>query len=309
MKNLRMNSKENFLAKIFWRTINILAFIILFSAHSLAEQRNIGSQQYNNGVYIKGVNVPVSTEPNKGVVRDRLELDTGKNSSIYKDAQYKRMERRRVLNEIFDPRILMNPIIRTIRPIDHIGISPAYITQIIFPEEMVITDTVASFETKIFEGNRNILRLRPDANTFFAGNIVINMSDGSKNYTMSIFVERYYNDECREDAEERSYVCRKRMSIGLDNNSKYKYTYNNLSTVYQYTNPHAVDNMEVIALYERMMGKTLSIKRNGLSVGLRYDGIEYTITRDDRYGSYEGGIMYRGIGYRVYNSTESDGEL
>jgi len=288
---------------------SVFVSLLLLGAFTEASFAERGNQNYGDGRqthYENGVNVPVTTEPNKHLVRDRLEMDTGKNAESYKTTQYKRMERKRVLNEIFDPMVLMTPIVRTIRPIDTIGISPAYITQILFPEDMIITDIVASFDMKIFESNKNILRLRPDAQTFYAGNIVVSMSDGNKNYTMSIFVERYYSADCREDEEEKSYICRKKK-IGLDNSSKYKFSYNNLSTMYQYINPSPIDDMMVIALYERMMGKTLFIKENGTSVSISYEGIEYLITRDDRFGSYEGGIMYRGIGYRVDTSSNRKG--
>lgn len=255
--------------------------------------------------YIQGVDIPVDTNPDKTVVRDRVELDTGKNASAYKEAQYKAMERNRVLNEVFDPMILMTPVVRVIRPIDAIGISPAYITQIILPDEMIITDIVSSFETKILESKNNNLRIRPNAQTFFAGNLVLSLTDGTKNYTMNIFVERYYRDECEEDNQENKYICRKKREIGLKNESKYSYSYNNMSTLYKYVNPEPIDDMEVIALYERLNGKSLHIEGNGDMEVVNYQGISYTITRDDEFGSYEGGIMYRGIGYRVMTSTSS----
>lgn len=283
-----------------------MALFLGTTTFSMAVQREQNTNERNKA-YVEGVDVPVSTNPRKGVVRDRTELDTGKNASKYKDAQYKRMERDRVLNEIFDPLILMTPIVRVIRPIDSIGISPAYITQIVFPANIVITDMVASFDVKIFESNRNIMRIRPDARTFFAGNIVLTLSDGSKNYTMNIFAERYYKDECREDREENNYICRRKREVGLSNDSKYAFSYNNLSTLYRYINPVAIDDIEVIALYERLYGKNLYIENNGESVTINYQGINYTITRDDKFGSYEGGIMYRGVGYRVMTSSSSSG--
>ncbi len=286
------------------RVIAVHAIILFgFTASAMAEQRDNNPQDKN--AYVQGVDVPLSTNPNKSVLRDRTELDTGKNARDYKTAQYKSMERDRVLNEIFDPLVLMTPIERVIRPIDSIGISPAYITQIIFPADIVITDMVTSFEVKILESNRNILRIRPDAKTFFAGNIVLTLTDGSKNYTMNIFAERYYKDECREDNQENNYICRRKKEVGLSNDSEYTYTYNNLSTLYRYVNPAPIDDMEVIGLYERLNGKSLHIESNGGTVTINYQGIAYTITRDDKFGSFEGGIMYRGVGYRVMTSSSS----
>lgn len=286
-----------------------MAIAILFigiSVSAMAEQRNPNKNNDKN-TYRQGVDVPISTNPNKSVVRDRLELSTGENAGKYKNAQYKRMERDRVLNEIFDPLILMTPIVRVIRPIDSIGISPAYITQIVFPADIVITDMITSFDVKVLESNRNILRIRPDARTFFAGNLVLTLSDGRKNYTMNIFAERYYKDECKEDSEENNYICRRKREAGLSNDSKYTYAYNNLSTLYRYINPTPVDDMEVIALYERLNGESLYIAENGGQVTVNYQGISYTITRDDKFGSFEGGIMYRGVGYRVMTSVDSQG--
>lgn len=286
---------KNFLSpkKIF---LYSLAVLLLSPSTAMAERRTQGDKGEKLEV---GKEIQLTPNPYKKVVRDRLELDTGKNANAYKELQYKSMERDRVLNEIFDPYILMTPVVRVIRPIDTIGISPAYITQIVFPDKYVITDIMASFPTVVFEATRNNLRLRPDMHNFYAGNIVLSLTDGKKNYTMTIFAERYYSSECREDPELNSYICRRKKAVGLKNDSKYAYTYNNLSTVYKYTKPKPLDGMEVIALFERMNGRTLHIRNNLDSVSMVYNGITYIITRDDRFGSYDGGIMYRGIGYRV----------
>jgi len=262
-----------------------------------AERRTQGNNKEEK--FKVGVDIPLTPNPHKRVVRDRVEMRTGELADKYKETQYKAMERDRVLNEVFDPFILMTPVRRVLRPIDTIGISPAYITQIVLPDGYEITDFVASFNTVLFEANQNILRVRPDARTFYVGNIVLSLTDGTKNYTMTIFAERYYSSECREDQELNSYICRRKKSVGLTNDSKYAYTYNNLSTLYQYTKPQPLSGMEVIALFERMHGRSLHIQNNLDSVSLSYEGISYTITRDDRYGSFEGGIMYRGVGYRV----------
>lgn len=300
IKVKKTDSKRNFLVKIIG-----LGLLAVLPQTVFAEQRDHNQEQSS---YRDGQHIPVDSYPNKQVVRDRVELNTGANAHQYKEIQYKQMERDRVLNEIFDPLILMTPVERTIRPIDVIGISPAYITQIVFPAEFIVTDHVASFATSLFEAEKNIVRIRPDINTFFAGNMVLTLSDGRKNYTMSIFAERYYSNECKEDASEKSYICRKKREVGLQNTSKYTYAYNNLSTLYRYTNPVPIDDMAVIALYERMNGRLLHIRENGEAVSLSYEGINYTITRDDRFGSFEGGIMYRGVGYRVTTSSSVSGE-
>jgi len=274
-----------------------LAIEVAFSATTNYQNNN------KSGQLLEGVDIPVDKIPQKKVVRDRFEIKTGKRSSAYKDTQFKQHERVKVLNEVFDPMILMTPVVRTIRSVDSIGISPAFLTQILFPHEMSITGTNVSFETALLKHSANSLLIQPKADTFFMGNVIVYLTDGKKNYMSTIFMERYYRDDCEEDKESSSYVCRRKRerSGGASGSGKYAYVYNNLSAVYQYIEPKKLGDLEALFYYEKMNRKLLNIKKEGEFVLMNYDGVLYRITRDE----VNGGIMYRNKMYRVTTSRST----
>jgi len=244
------------------------------------------------------VGVDVPKDPSGvplGIQRNRLEANTIENQALYKEMQIKRTQREMILSEIFDPDILMQPITRVIRAIDSIGVTPEYITTILFPSNMEIKDAKSSFNAPLFEFNRNLLRFRPDAKSFFAGNMVITLSDGTKNYEMSIHVSRYYQRDCT--IEKDQYVCWKMHKEWKKNKSTkaYPYAYNNLSLYYTYKNAKILDNMDVISIYEKLKGQVLNLQRNGDFDVIQYDGVSYRIIRDDTFGD----IHYRAHIYRI----------
>lgn len=303
MMNVIMMNKQK-RKKMKTHTLNkILILLVMGSSVSIAEpQANRGrggNQQepsYNKGI-IQGIDIPVSpSAQNLRVERNRLEMGTAKKAKMYKNTQIKRIEREKILAEVFDPAILMKPISRVIRSIDTVGLSPLYISQIVMPEQMVITDAKASFSCSILEFSNNLMRIKPDEKTFFAGNIVLTMTDGRKNYTMTVFAERYYQQDCKIDAGQ--YICRRGNQVFTSDKAgtgDYTYTYNNLSTFYVYTNPAKIGDMEAIIMYEKLQQKLLNISRDGDYVSFEYRGIFYDIKRDDSFGK----INYRGKKYTI----------
>ena len=285
--------------------LGVLCVLIGISVEAMAE-RALGAENTSNKKYINGIDVPITDNPRKHNLRDRFEMDTAKNFRKYKRTQYKSTERSKVLGEVFDLSILMSPVTRVIREIDIIGLSPTYVSKIKLPVNTVITDVLPSFDTKILEFEENMLRLRPDAKTFYSGNMIISFTDGRKNFSMTIFCERYYADECKKNKSGDNYICRRKNSLGIQNSSDYTHAYNNLSTVFDYRRPTPLKDFEVISLYERLNRKSLCIKEDGAQVSFVYEGITYTIGRDNRFGGYVGGVMYRGIGYRIHASINSD---
>lgn len=243
-----------------------------------------------------GIDIPRSSSAtSRKIQRSRVEAQTVDNAKAYKEAQIRRTQRRLILSEIFDPDVLMQPIIRVIRPIDTIGVTPEYITTILFPNSMEIKDAKTSFGAPLLEFNRNLLRFRPDSKTFHAGNMVITLSDGRKNYEMSIQVSRYYQRDCT--VKDNQYLCwkmRKAWTKGK-NNKAYAYAYNNLSIYYVYKNAKILDPLDVISIYEKLKSHPLNLRRDGDYDVIQYDGMSYRIIRDDTFGD----IYYRAHTYRI----------
>ncbi len=244
------------------------------------------------------VGIDISIDPSgvpPQLQRDRIEMNTVKNAKLYKESQIKRNERNMVLSEIFDPDVLMQPVVRVIRAIDSIGVTPEYITTILFPNEMEIKDAKTSFDSPLLEFNKNLLRFRPNQANFHAGNMVITLSDGQKNYEMSIQVSRYYQKDCTVKNDQ--YVCwkMKRDWTKSKSSKAYPYAYNNLSVYYTYKNAKILEPLDIISIYEKLKGHPLNLNKDGDFDVVTYDGISYRIIRDDTFGE----IYYRAHKYRV----------
>jgi len=275
--------------------LGILSPLIIFAYNnnykSDAQQKN--STRKGNPI---GTILPQeSSGKPRTVIRDRLESTTVERRSNYKEQQIRKTQRQLVLTEIFDTDILMQPVTRVIRSIDVLGITPEYITTVLFPSNMKIMEGQASFKTSLFEKKNNLLRFRPDRDTFASGNIVLTLSDGTKNYEMTLIVNRYYQKDCHIDNNE--YICKKiRKQWSESKSSKsYAYAYNNLSIYYKYINAQILDSLDVISTYEKLKGKNLSLNTDGDYDVFIYKGVSYRIIRDDKHGD----IYYRAYKYRI----------
>jgi len=273
--------------KIVWGILYTMIITTVLEARQ--NPQTVNTPQVGIDISIDPSGVPVQLQ------RDRIEMNTVKNADIYKESQIKRMQRNMVLSEIFDPDVLMQPVTRVIRAIDSIGVTPEYITTILFPHEMEIKDAKTSFDAPLLEFNKNLLRFRPNQANFHAGNMVITLSDGQKNYEMSIQVSRYYQKDCTVKSEQ--YICWKMKKDWTKSKSSkaYPYAYNNLSVYYTYKNAKILDPMDIISIYEKLKGHPLNLKKDGDFDVLTYDNISYRIIRDDTFGE----IYYRAHKYRV----------
>jgi len=273
------------------------------------KRNNTGSQVIGRDISEK---TPRDKYPNRQ--RDREEMKTAERSAQYKDTQILDTQRQRVLGGIYDIELSMTPEYRVLRGLDNLYVSPVFVTTISLPKDMVITDSVASFPTTRFEYNQNILRFQPKADKFFSGNIPITMTDGKKNYFMSIYVEKFYQpskdsvnakikkspsavakDIVSPPQDEEIYF---RLKNGED--ERYRSANNKVSLVYNYVLPSLISDEDAIILYERMTGKKGIDIENGDYVSFLYDGIKYKIIRDDKQGI----LIYGNKAYRVENSTQ-----
>ena len=267
----------------------ILCMGMLVGVLEARQAKNIDNPEVGRDIPVDPSGIPTRIQ------RNRIEMDTVDNAEYYKESQMKRTQRKMILSEIFDPDVLMQPITRVIRAVDSIGVTPEYITTILFPDKMEIKDAKTSFDAPLFEFNKNLLRFRPNQDTFHAGNMVITLSDGEKNYEMSIQVSRYFQKDCT--VEGNQYVCWKMKKDWTKSKSSkaYPYAYNNLSLYYKYKNAKILEPMDVISIYEKLKGYPLNLKRDGDFDVVTYDDISYRIIRDDTFGE----IYYRAHKYRV----------
>ncbi|KAB7891309.1 hypothetical protein [Poseidonibacter ostreae] len=189
-----------------------------------------------------------------------------------------------IMEGTLDISILQKPLTKILKTVDTLYLHPSFISTIMLPKQLKIINALPSFETTIFDYNNNILRLQPTRNAK-TGNISMSLSDGQKNYTMNIFVKKYFaNDKCVNNGQ--NYVCSDDF----------------LSTIVKYIPPRSLDTnskLKIVEEYLRVTNKTkISIPRNLDYVMLRKGKETFYIIRDDEFGS----IFRNGTAFSVRNA-------
>lgn len=282
---------------------------ICFAVNTLHAERYTGrTSQNKDQKYQIGRDIPDVENSNRylypAIHRDRIEMQTPKQSRLYKDVQAQEYYRKKVLDGTFDLDISMKPEYRILRDVDEIKITPNYILAIFLPDEMVITDAKVSFECGVKEFKNNMIRIQPKDN-FYSGNIAITYTDGKKNLYMTIKTKRYFQSR----AEIEDYIsAMKKSSPSIANAlekkyssvNNYAYAKSRTSLIYKYILPTIISDDEAIKLYERMTHKKGINIEDGDYVSFIYDGVTYRIIRDDTQGT----LIYGKKAYRVENSMQ-----
>jgi len=271
----------------------LLASLATLSVLLAQEQMNgyDSNGQNEENQFVVGKDIPYTMSPERNFIkRYRFEIDADKFYYLYDIIRKKMNDRKRILQGDYDISVLMRPSKRLFKSIDHIFLTTNYISQIVMPKEMKITDAVASFPTTLFDFSENELRLRPKKD-FASGNIILHVSDGVKNYTVNLLAENYLQKKC-EYIKGVLYCENVRTKTTPP---KYKYANESVSLIYQYSKIKPLSDIEAIHLYKTLYGKDLNIKRNGDFVAFDYKGISYFIYRNDKFGN----VFYKGKRYIV----------
>lgn len=226
---------------------------------------------------------------------DKSKLDTPKdvqkkrfmlkpNPKIVKKLRKDLERRKNILDGTLDIAILQKPIIKPLKTIDTLYLHSNFITTIIFPKSLTITKAGASFETREFSHSQNTLLLQP-TNNARNGNIVISLSDGKKNYMMTIFVKQYFpEDNCEVKGE------------------NYKCSNDYLATIIKYKKERKLTmdfKLQLLQDYLNLHGiKKLSIPKNLDYLVLKKNEKTYYIVRDDEFGN----IYKSGLSLTIKNS-------
>jgi len=247
---------------------------------------------------IQGIDIPKNNSSTRDeILRINHTQSIPDNADLYREVSQRRIDTQMVLNDMFDVNLMMTPETRTIRPVDNVGISTMYITQIIFPLNYKIVGTpLVSFATDVFSHENNLVKIKPKSN-FFGGNMLVTLSDGKSNKAMTIVFEKHLKKDCF--IREQSYICGKVQknfdgSNEKDENQAYAYG-SKLSLIYQYTNPKVMNDLEAMFTYEQLTGEPHFFAKDGDQVTFQSEGINYKIIRDDNYGT----VMYRSVNIRV----------
>ena len=187
-----------------------------------------------------------------------------------------------ILDGVYHVEILQKPIVRPLKTIDTIYTHPSFLTTLIFPKGMEVIRPRASFDTKVFEFNGNIIQLQPLANSK-QGNITLFLSDGKQNHAVTIFIKRFLP---------RDYLKTKKQDSPMKKNDY-------LATVIKYKQTQKIDAFAIIEEYQRLFNvNKITIKKNLDYVTFSKNGETYYIIRDDEFGD----IFKDGLSLRVKTS-------
>lgn len=280
MKTMKiMNSKFIFILIIIFSTI-------LFAKFPAENSYDVNNPQKTNSQNI-GFTGEYPFDKRKLAVppfvqKERFELNLKK--PIVNSLQRKAKRKQNLLDGTLDIAVLQKPIYRAMKTVDTLYLHSNFITTIIFPKNITIKTAGASFSTNEFSYSENILLLQP-TNDARNGNIVFSLSDGIKNYMMTIFVKQYFpNIKCRLE------------------NGNYKCANDYLATIIKYKEPKklTVDfKLQLLEDYLRMNGYDKLILQNNLDYVMLQKGKEtYYIIRDDEFGT----IFKNGLSLTIKNS-------
>lgn len=237
--------------------------IFLISINVFAQNNNLG---FGNGQEYpfdnKKVNIPAEVQQK----RYKLSIDKDKVNNIQRNI-YRQKE---IMNETLDISILQKPLKKPLKTVDTIFLHPSFITTIIMPTNLTLSDCTPSFDTTVFRYEKNIFYIQPTREAS-VGNITIALTDGVKNYTITLFVKKYFKElDCVNEGE------------------NYKCADDYLSTIIQYAYPKRLDTitkLQIVEKYLRLHNKEkLTISKNLDFVTLKDMGETFYIIRDDEFG-------------------------
>ena len=201
--------------------------------------------------------------------------------NIKPDETYEILEKMRkqkqMLDGVYGINIKQSPLIKPLKTITTIYLHPNFISTIIFPKKYKINSKPqVSFPLKVFEYDSNTIRIRPSTDAT-EGNIVLSLTDGIQNYSITIFYKKYIpNLKCTQ------------YSINDCRNTE-------LATVIKFIDGESYNPFDIIEEYKKLHHlKRLKISKNLGYVVLSKGKDTYYIIRDDEFGTiYKDGILLR----------------
>lgn len=216
------------------------------------------------------------------VNKNRFELSI--DSKMIDKTQRDIEKKENMLDGTLNLSVLQKPLTRVLKTIDTLYLHPSYLTTIIMPKNTRINTALASFTTKEFSYNENVLILQPslDARN---GNVILSLSDGKNNYMITLFIKQYFPElDCKESG------------------SNYKCMNDYLTTTIRYVAQErltTIKKFEIIEEYLKISKKEkIEIVENLSFVTLEKNGVTYYIIRDDEFGD----ISKSGISLTIKNS-------
>jgi hypothetical protein len=211
----------------------------------------------------------------KIVQQNRFELNLNE-KEVY-DIHTKVQKKQDILDGVAGINILQSPMFKPLKTVSTIYLHPNFITTLIFPDNLKIAGKPRiAFLAKVFEFDNNTMRIRPDRSST-SGNIVLTLTDGQRNYSLTIFHKRYIPDlECTKDPQ-----------------SDCKNTH--LATVIKFIKAKKFNPFNIIEEYQTLHNISRIVIKKNLDYLTFSKGSEtYYIIRDDEFGTiYKDGLSLK----------------
>lgn len=279
------------------KKINILFMaLILFNTFIYANQNYSNNRKYNNRDdnqadelakygFSQEQEYPfdkeqTGTHPYAQERRFKLDLDADTIRKTNKSLN----EHNNLMEGTLDISIIQKPLTKVLKTVDTLYLHPSFITTIILPKNLKVKNCLPSFSTTHFIFEENTIRIQP-SKTAKDGNISIGLTDGKKNYTMDLFIKKYFKDD----------NC-------INNGNNYICSQDYLSTIIKYVPAKTLSKeakMQIVEDYLILTKKTkIDIKKNLDYLTLKKGNEIFYIIRDDEFGD----IFRNGISLSVRNS-------
>jgi hypothetical protein len=260
-----------------FRIILITSLLLAISAHA----RSNNNREDNSVPTRYPLNTSedkISTNPTILENRFMLNID----EEVAKDVTAKQHRYHKIVNGVFDAKILNKPVTKPLATSDTLHVSTEFITTLMLPKKYKIVSVNFSKKNDIMEYSQNLLYFQPSKD-FHIGNAIITIADDKSNYFINLTIEKYLLSNTSLDIDERRYV------------SENSY----ISTVYEYVDVPQVDPIDILKMYFQLHGEeALSrFKKQGDFDSFIVEGMPFFIIRDDDFWQVE----YKETPFRISN--------
>lgn len=211
-------------------------------------------------------------------------------NSILEEVSNKKDYFHRAMAKTYNMDMLMKPIQKPFHSIDKVYVSSEFTTSLVFPTKYSVVSNFASVPLKTNTRYANVVTVQA-GREFVEGNVVVTLTSKTENKIVVIMLRRYVP--------------------GMENGSdeygiKYAKSKQFVSTMVTYKDMPKVEDFEIINTMYKLYGDSVkySFKNDCDFETFLYEGIQFYVMRDDKFGEIE----FDDINFRISNKYEPCGE-
>jgi len=276
--------------------IGMVIYLYIGVSTLSAESRyGYSNQNKGNNSKKKEINLafPIDTDPRISKFPPKWREDKfilGMDKEILEEVSNNKDYFKRAMSKTHNMDMLMKPIDKPFHSIDKIYISSEFTTTLVFPSRYSVVSNFASVPLKTNDRYANIVTVQAGRN-FVEGNIVVTLTDKTKNKIVVILLRRYIPG--MEKSSEDYAI-------------KYAHTKQFVSSIITYRDLPDVEDDQIIEAMYSLYGDTVKyvFKNDCDFETFMYEGIQFYAMRDDKFGEIE----FDEINFRISNKYIPCGE-